>query len=348
MKTLIFNAVESLEFIETEIPRPKSNEILIKIDTCAICTWEQRVYKGLKEVPFPFVGGHEIAGRIVELGSDVSTKNWNIGDSVVYGTNLACGDCYQCRVGNEQNCEHFDHTKKIPSTDFIGMGGFSEYLVVDPRRLFKFDTKLPAEYACLTEPVSCCIHSVNSADVQFGEKVLVFGCGIMGQIHIQLALKRGAYVVAVDMNQDRLDIAKACGAHDVINNSEMNLAEQAHALTNGHGFDAIFNTTPIAPLITQLDDVLAINGRHVLYSSFYPDGDVNISADRLHKKATKLIGTANSNSRDFMQAINLLENEILDIKPYMSKVFDFEDYEEAFQNALDPKNFRIVLQISKD
>lgn len=344
MKTLIFDSIKSLKMVETDIPQPKSHEILIKIDACAICTWEQRVYLGIKKVSFPFVGGHEISGTIIKLGDGVNQNVWNIGDRVVYGTNLACGDCYQCKVGNEQNCEHFNHSKQIPGTNFIGMGGFSEYLLVEPRRLFKVSPNLNAEVACLSEPLSCCIHSINTANIELADKVLIVGCGIMGLFHLQLALKRGAYVVCCDLDQTRLDTAISLGAHATIDSSIEDLNAATNHLTNNHGYDVIFNTIPFAPMIKNLDPLLAINGRHVLYSSYYPDGDLDISADHLHKNASKIMGTANSNSKDFIQAIGLLENNIVDARPFVSKVINFDDYNEAFEAALLKENYRVVLK----
>lgn len=345
MKSAIFDAVKSIKFIDTPIPKPGRHEILIRIEACAICTWEQRVYLGIKEVPFPFLGGHEIAAEIVELGEDVNHLSWSVGDKVVYGTNLACGDCYQCKIGNHQNCEHFDHTKQIPSSDYIGLGGFSEYLIAKPNHLFKYQGVDPIE-ASLIEPVSCCIHSVESSNVEFGDKVMVVGCGIMGLIHVQLALRKGATVIAVDMNKERLDVAKELGAHFIINNKTEDLKRRLSELSHGLGMQHIFNTTPISSVAQEMQQYLSINGHHVLYSSYYPDDPILISPDTLHKKATRIIGTANSNSRDFMRAVAMVEAKTLTLKPFISHVYPFDEIKTALDKAVEGASFRVVLDMN--
>lgn len=345
MKLAVFNKLKSIIIEEIPMPKIRTGEILVKVEACAICTWEQRVYSGVKEVPFPFVGGHEISGEIVKVGEGINHKIWSLGDKVIYGTNLACGDCNQCKSGNEQNCEDFDHEKPIGDTGFIGMGGFSEYIIAKPQHLFKYENLNPID-ASLTEPLSCCIHSVESADIQYGETVMVIGCGIMGQLHVQLSLLKGAKVIAVDMNQNRLDRASENGAHITINNGLENLEERIEATTKGKGVDVIFNTTAISKVAETVQPYLSINGRHILYSSFYPDNPVTISPDTLHKKATKIIGTANSNPRDFMKAIKLLEAGIIDLSQYVDEVYALEDIEEALESAILADKYRVVVSMN--
>lgn len=345
MKLAIFDKKNSIKVIESDIPKIGEGEILVKVHSCAVCTWEQRVYTGVKEVPFPFVGGHEISGEIVELGNKVNRKIWSIGDKVVYGTNLACGDCSQCKMGNEQNCEHFNHEKPIGDTGFIGMGGFSEYVVAKPEHLFIHQSE-NHEVASLTEPLSCCIHSVESANIQLGDTVMVVGCGIMGQLHVKLALLKGAKVIAVDMKQERLDHAKSQGAHIIINNKDIDLNVEIDEITKGKGVDIIFNTTPISSVAQNIQLCLAINGRQVLYSSFYPDIPISISPDRLHKQATRIIGTANSNPRDFMKAVRLIDAKIVDLSQFVNEVYLLDDISNAMESAIKGDKYRVVINMS--
>jgi D-arabinose 1-dehydrogenase-like Zn-dependent alcohol dehydrogenase len=87
---------------------------------------------GVKKVDFPFIGGHELVGKIVKMGKNVDRRQWKEGDNVTVGVTLACKNCYQCKSGNEQNCEHFDHSKQQEGLPAKGMGGFSSHLVVHP------------------------------------------------------------------------------------------------------------------------------------------------------------------------------------------------------------------------
>lgn len=343
MKIAVFKDVEKIEIEEVNDLQLAPHQVLIKVDCCAICTWEQRVYTGVKKVEFPFVGGHEIAATIVQLGDAIDTTHWSIGDKVVYGTYLACGECYYCKTGDEQNCTHFNHNKHIEGTNFRGMGGFSEYLIAETKHLFKYQNITPEE-ACICEPLSCCIHSVNSANIHFKDFTAVVGCGIMGQLHIQLAALKGASVIAIDVNDERLALAKKLGATHIINSAKENAYDTVMALTNGLGAQVIFNTTPISAVASECLTYLAIKGRLVLYSSYYPDVPISISLDTIHKKAQQILGTANSNSHDFMEATQLLSEGIIDLKPFISGVYPLSEIDKALQSSAKGDKFRNIIK----
>ena len=186
MRTAVFTDVKKIELQECERPVPRGNKVLVKIDATAICTWEQRVYTGVNKVEFPFIGGHEIAAHIVEMGEEVNRQEWAVGDQVVVGATLQCRNCFYCKTGNSQSCDHFNHSVHLEGMPHKGMGGLSEYMLVSPDCMFKYDNVTPEE-AAIIEPVSCVVHSVETADIQMGDTVLVIGCGIMGLLHVALA-----------------------------------------------------------------------------------------------------------------------------------------------------------------
>lgn len=346
MKTAVFTDVNKIQFEEVERPVVTPDKILITVNACAICTWEQRVYTGVKKVDFPFIGGHEISGEIIDIGSNIDNKIWGIGDKVVYGTNLACGDCYFCKKGEEQNCLYFDHSKHLEGLPHKGMGGFSEYMLVEPKHIFKYDNVSSLE-ASLTEPVSCVIHSVETADVKFGDIVVIIGCGIMGQLHIQLAKRRGATVIASDMNVERLKQAKKMGADYTNNPDENNLKELVNEVSDEIGAQVVFDTTPISKVAEESVDLLSNLGKLVLYSSFYPDNPIEISPDTLHKKATQIVGTANSNSRDFTEAAKMISEKTINVSDFIDEVYPFDDIENALESAVKGDKYRVVVEFNK-
>ncbi|MBM7712290.1 zinc-dependent alcohol dehydrogenase [Enterococcus xiangfangensis] len=346
MKTAVFYDVKNLVVEETPMPEVPKEKILMKIDTCAICTWEQRVYTGVKKVSYPFIGGHEIAGEIVKIGEAVE-GDWKQGDKIVFGTNLACGHCYYCRIGEEQNCLNFDHSKQQPGLPYRGMGGLSEYLIVDPSDIFSYQNVAPEE-ASLTEPLSCVLHSVETAKVDFGDYVLIIGAGIMGMLHLQLAQKRGAIVIVSDPNEKRLELAKSLGATHVINPVKEDLTEKILAYTENLGAQIIFNTTPISGLIPGLLESLSNTGTMILYSSYYPDEPVGLKFDHIHKTGQQIKGTANSNKRDFIRASRLISQGIVDVKPFITKIYPLSQIEPAFEEAVNTESFRIVIDFEQE
>ena len=346
MKTSVFYDIKNLVVEETPLPEVPNGKILMKIDTCAICTWEQRVYTGVKKVEYPFIGGHEISGEIVQLGEGVE-GDWQIGNQIVFGTNLACGHCYYCRTGEEQNCLNFDHSKQQPGLPYKGMGGLSEYLVVAPENIFSYQNVAPAE-ASLTEPLSCVLHSVETAEVNFGDYVLIVGAGIMGMLHLQLAQKRGAIVIVSDPNEERLKLAKELGAAQIINPVKENLLEKVLSYTENLGAQIIFNTTPNSALIPGLLENLSNTGTMILYSSYYPDEPVGITFDHIHKTGQKIMGTANSNKRDFIRAARLISQGVVNVKPFVTKIYPLSQIQEAFEEAVNTEAFRIVIDFEQE
>lgn len=343
MKTAVFRDVKKIELETCDKPRAAGNKLLVKIDASAICTWEQRVYTGVNQVEFPFIGGHEIAGHIVELGEDVDRAEWNTGDKVVIGATLPCRNCYYCKTGNEQSCEHFNHSAHLEGMPYHGMGGLSEYMLAAPECLFKYDNVEP-EQAAVIEPVSCVVHSVETADVQLGDTVLVIGCGIMGLLHTAICAKQGAAVIASDINEERTALALELGAKFVINPAKENLAERVSDITNGRKAQVIFDTTPIPSVVEDAFQCVGNTGKIVLYSSIHPAEPVPFDPNWVHGKSIQILGTANSNSRDFMRAAQMVSSGVLDLRPFVSEIYEAEDIKQAFESAVKGDKFRIVVK----
>lgn len=346
MRTAVFYGVNNLIVENIEKAVVPKDKILIAIDTCALCTWEQRVYTGVKKVDYPFIGGHEIAGRIVEVGVEVDA-DWKVGDTVVFGTNLACGHCYYCRIGEDQNCLSFNHSKQQEGLPYPGMGGLSEYLVVDPSMIFSYHNVSPAE-ASLVEPLSCVIHSVETADVAFGDYTLIVGAGIMGMFHLLLSQRKGAITIVSDFDEERLKLAKKLGANFVINPTKEVLQDKVFEYTEGLGAQNIFNTTPNPKLIPELLQVLSNTGTMVLYSSYYPDSPVEMKFDHVHKVGQKIKGTANSNKRDFIKASRMISYGLVDVKPFITNIYPLSEIHSAFEEAIHTNSYRVIVDFSQE
>ena len=342
MKTAVFTNIREIGLQECETPVVKKNKVLVRIDACAICTWEQRVYTGVNKVEFPFIGGHEIAGKVVAMGDEINKTEWKIGDKVVVGVTLPCRNCYYCKTGNEQSCEYFNHSAHLDGLPYRGMGGLSEYLLVSPDCIFKYDNISPVE-ACIVEPLSCVIHSVETADVQLGDTVLIIGAGIMGLLHTILCQRRGATVIVSDVNEERLKIAKSLGAKYVINPQKEKLDEKVQEITNGVKAQVIFDTTPIPAVVADTFKCISNVGKIVLYSSIHPAEPVLFDPNWVHSKSIQILGTANSNDRDFMRAAKMVSEGIIDMKPFISEVYSSEKIKEAFESAAKADKFRVVV-----
>lgn len=343
MRTAVFTAVGQIGLQECARPVARGGKALVKIDATAICTWEQRVYTGVNKVEFPFIGGHEIAGHIVALGEDVNGEEWSVGDRVVVGATLQCKNCEACKTGNSQSCGRFNHSAHLEGMPYRGMGGLSEYMLAAPDCMFHYANVAPEE-AAIIEPVSCVVHSVETADVQFGDTVLVMGCGIMGLLHVILASRRGARVIASDPNGERRKMALRMGASVAVDPASEDLPARTEEITSGDKASVVFDCTPIPSLVEDAFRCVKSAGKIILYSSVKPAEGVTFDPNWVHSKSIQILGTANSNERDFVRASRLVSGGVIDVKPFISEIYEAEDVARAFESAVKGDKFRVVVR----
>lgn len=339
-KLAIISGEKKIEIVEKTLRKPEGSQVLVKIDSCAICTLEQRIYNGVMK-RYPFAGGHEAAGTVAAVGSKV--KSLKIGDKVSARMLTSCGECYYCRNGHENQC--VISFKADIHEGVGGPGGFAEYMLLDAKALYKMADDLDLTYAALSEPLACCVHSINNANIELGNDVVVIGVGIMGAFHIQLAKLRGARVIACEVDKARLEIAKKMGADILINSNEVNPIEKVKELTEGRGADVVFCTAALTQLAYDSIQMAGKIGRVIMYSSFHPDKPIELSVNSVHSTEMNITGAVNANTRDFLAATRLLSGRIIDPSLLISEVVPLEKIEYAFERAIDPKTYRIIVKM---
>lgn len=326
---------------EFELRKPEGNQVLVKVDCCAICTLEQRIYLGVMK-RYPFAGGHEMAGTIEAAGEKV--KYLKPGDKVAMRMLTSCGECYYCRSGHENQCVTGFQTSTHEG--LIGPGGFSEYMLVDSRSVYRMAPDIDLTHAALTEPLACCVHSINTADIKFGNDVVVVGVGIMGAFHIQLAKLRGARVIACEMDEERIEIARKMGADVVVNSKKEKAVERVRELTDNRGADAVFCTVAAAEAAEQSVAMAGKLGKVVFYSSIHPDNPIALSANKVHGEETIITGSVNPNPSDFLAATRLLSYKFINPALLISEVVPLSELDRAFRRAVEPSTYRIVVKCS--
>jgi 2-desacetyl-2-hydroxyethyl bacteriochlorophyllide A dehydrogenase len=339
-KLAILSGENKIEIIEKDLKQPEGNEVLVKVDSCAICTLEQRIFKGVMK-RYPFAGGHEAAGTVVAVGSNVKTLK--VGDKVATRMLTSCGECHYCRSGHENQC--VISFKANVHEGVEGPGGFAEYMLLDGKALYKVVESLDLTHAALSEPLACCVHSINNANIELGNDVVVIGVGIMGAFHIQLAKMKGARVIACEVDEERLEVAKKMGADILVNSKQVNAIEKVKELTEGRGADVIFCTAAIPKLAEESIQMVGKLGRVVMYSSFHPDKPIELNVNKVHSTEMNITGAVNPNTRDFLMATKLLSYKMIDPSALISEVVPFENIEYAFNCAVNPKTYRIIVRM---
>lgn len=330
-----------VDYIKVELLNPADGEVLVKVDACALCTLEQRIYSGMLKFDKPYAGGHEVAGHVVKTGDGV--KHIKEGDHVALRLLTSCGECYYCRKGFENQC--IDAFSTSVHKGIFGSGGLAEYMKVSAKSVYKVAEDLDSNHAALTEPLACCIHSINRANIELGDDVVVLGAGIMGAFHILLAKLRGARVIVCEVSDERIEAAEKIGADFLINTAKEDGIKKIKDLTDGRGADISFCTVPLSQVAQQSSSMLGKLGTTILYSSFHPEKPLTISPNQIHSSELMITGSVNPSTKDFLQAAKLLSAKMIDPSPFITHTFTFDRLEEGLAEALNPMSYRVIINI---
>lgn len=341
MRAIAVTEVGKAEIIEVDKPTIGQYELLVKVKATSLCTVEQRNFTGLINMGKPFIGGHEVFGIVEEVGPYCG--DFKVGDHVVF-CQIYCGQCPSCKTGNSTQCENMRNSRA--PLDFNGPvvgGGLAEYVRIPYIQCYHIDDHVKPEWAALTEPMSCCLHSVEKLDIQLGDTIVVVGAGIMGMAQIMLAKMKGARVIVSEPQQERREKALRNGADLGVDPTAEDPIEFVKKHTGGRGAKGVINTTPIAAVWKQAMGMLAPKGKLLAYSSQHPDVPIEVSFGKLHSKEYEYIGTVNGGVEDFTRIVRLLNYDMINVDELIHGVYKFEDCQKAFEDAIKPNTYRCVI-----
>lgn len=235
MKAGVVHARDDIRFEEIETPRPGSGQVRIKVKYTGICGSDVPRVNGNACHYFPNVLGHEFSGVVEELGEGVTMLKK--GDRVAGVPLVPCMKCADCQKGDYSLCRHYSF---IGSREY---GSFAEYVVVPEQNAVKFDENVSFEQGALFEPATIALHGLLRANFQGGGSVAILGGGTIGLFTMQWAKIFGASrVVVFDLLEERLQMAKKLGADEVVNTSLPGYMQYAMDLTNGVGYEYVYET----------------------------------------------------------------------------------------------------------
>lgn len=238
---------KGLTLKEVPTPRPGPGDVLIRVQRVGLCGTDAHIYAwnswAAGRIKPPVTIGHEFAGVIQEIGSDVT--GYAPGEIVTAEGHLACGVCAQCRTGKAHICRYV----KIIGVDING--AFADFIVMPAGNVWKIDPEIPLDIAAIHDPLGNAFHTVMSADVR-GRSVLVTGCGPIGLFCIGIARASGASrIFASEVQPARMEMARMMGAHQVINPTSTDLETAILAQTDGLGVDVMLEMSGHPRAITD-------------------------------------------------------------------------------------------------
>jgi threonine dehydrogenase-like Zn-dependent dehydrogenase len=334
MKALFLTAVGQTEIQEIDKPIPKSDEVLLKIGMVGFCGGDLNGFKGLFELQeYPNVLGHEVGGTIEAMGNQVP-NTFKIGDKATVYPYLNCGKCISCRKGRRNACQD-NKTMGVRRP-----GAMTHYISIHWQDLFVSE-KLSLKELALVEPLTVGFHAAARGRVTNKDKVAVIGCGIVGMGAIASAVNRGAEVIAIDIDDSKMEIAKKIGVAHTINTNIENLHEALMRITDGDGPDVIIEAVGNAITYRAAVDEVAYTGRVVCIG--YAKSTVEFNTGIFVRKEIEILGSRNC-TNEFPEVIAYLEAGKFPVEEVISKLVSLEDSGAALADwAINPKGITKIM-----
>ena len=342
-----------VEVVDIVVPDPGPGEAVVDIQACGVCHTDLHYREGGINDEFPFLLGHEAAGVVEAVGEGVTEVA--PGDFVILNWRAVCGQCRACKKGEPQYCfATHNATQKMTLTDgtelspALGIGAFAEKTLVAAGQC----TKVPEADAAAVGLLGCGVMAgfgaaVNTGGVRRGESIAVFGCGGVGNAAIAGAKVAGATtIIAVDVDDRKLEWAKGFGATHTINAKNEDPVEKIRELTGGHGADVVVEAVGRPETYEQAFYARDLAGRVVLVGVPTPDLKITLPLIEIFGRGGALKSSWSGESlpsRDFPMLVDLYRQSRLDLDGFVSERIGIEDVEAAFEKMHEGSVLRSVV-----
>ncbi len=320
------------------------DEMLVKMETCNICTTDYQQWQGLRDHQgFPMAGGHEWAGIIVEKGDKV-LDIFQVGDRVGTGGS-GCGICDNCRRGLTSDCV-VRHGRQMVN-GFYGNRCFADYVILNQRTAYKLSKEIPAAEAGFLEPLATAVSGNKKVKVSPMEDVVVVGAGTMGLVNAQVAKAFGARVIITELTPKKLERARSMGIADVVDAKSCDPVEEVKKLTGGKGADTVIVAVGNTFAYKQAYQMLKqLRGKMLLFAAGYPKPEMQIDPNEIHYRKIEIIGTMSGNTADFVDSAQLMGKKLVNMGYSLEgKVFPLREIQAAYEAAATPDMYRITVDL---
>ena len=308
---MVLRAPGDLALDQVARPEPDHASVLVRVTHSGICGTDFKIFNGSIPVSYPRIMGHEMAGEVVESG-----------DRVIIDPELYCGVCFHCRIGQTHLC---------PKGILLGRdanGGFAEYVTAPSGHVFPLPASIDSRDAPMIQVLTTCLHAQRQVEIFPAESVVVFGLGVTGQLHIQLAKARGASpVIGVTRSAEKRALAEKLGAHLTIAGGD-DAVKKVRDATEGRGADVAIETVgSVASLGASIN--MTRSGGRVLMFGIITAKEGPLPFYDLYFRELKLIGARVAKSEDYPASIALVERGLVRIEPLVSDVMPLPELKAA-------------------
>lgn len=330
MKALVLQKIGQASVQTVPEPLVSGGNVLLRVRMVGICGSDLNSFRGCNPlVSYPRILGHEVSATVVESSGAISA-----GTDVALSPYTSCGKCASCRRGRSNACQ-FNETLGVQRD-----GALTELIVMPPEKLYP--AKLTTKELCLVEPLSVGFHAVARGRVSATDTVAIFGCGGVGLGAVCASSTRGAITISVDVDDEKLEVARLAGAAHTINGQRESLHQRLSDLTEGRGPDVVIEAVGIPATFRAAVEEVAFTGR-VVYIG-YAKEIVSYDTGLFVKKELDILGSRNAQPEDFQAVIKFLETHRFPLNQAVSLIVPLEQAPDALRAwSENPSQFRKIM-----
>lgn len=333
MKEIELVGIEEFEEKEVEVPEIEADQLLIEPVIFGICGSDVHSYSG--HHPFvdpPIVLGHEYSGIVREVGENV--KNFAEGDRVTSEIVINCGICHSCRDGRYHICENGKYLGNVGWN-----GAMAEYLVMYADKVHKLPQNLSPQQGAMVEPAAVGIHAVRRSNLKVGDTALVLGAGVIGNLTAQALKAAGARkVIITDIIEDRVEKARKTDCGIALNTADISLEDWLEKNIGRENLNIVFDCVGLEHTLNTAINI-ARKGSQIIMVGV-PPTEISVNMAYVQDRELEIIGSLQYIDKDYIRAIEFINNGQLIVEPLITHVLPLSDYKRGFKLAMSDKKAR--------
>ncbi|MEM9658377.1 MAG: galactitol-1-phosphate 5-dehydrogenase [Planctomycetota bacterium] len=341
MKALLLTEYSKL--IVTDLPQPDfgADDLLVRVKSCGICGSDVHGYDGGsgRRIP-PLVMGHEAAGVVADVGSEVT--QFAVGDRVTFDSTVSCGRCGYCQRGRINLCDN-RMVLGVSCGEYRRYGAFAEYVAVPQRIAYKLPDTLSFDAAAMIEAVSVAVHAVHRSTAKEGDSAVVVGAGMIGLLILQVLRHVGCTpIFAVDLDETRLALARRFGADETFDASAQDAATEILQRTAGVGVAAALEAVGATPTVAAAIASVRKGGGVTLVGNI--SAKIDLPLQLVVTRELSLYGTCASQG-EYPECIDLMAQGIVDVGPLITATGPLDEGPAWFErlHSREPGLMKVVL-----
>ncbi len=316
MKAMVLKEYHQLVYQDVPEPTTGPDDVLIEVKACGVCGSDVHGMDGStgRRIP-PIIMGHEAAGIIVQVGSNV--KDVRPGERVTFDSTVYCGSCFYCLRGAINLCDH-RRVLGVSCDEYRHNGAFAEYVAVPQHILYRLPQDVSFEHAAMVEPCSIAFHAVSRTPTSLNDTAVVVGVGMIGLLVVQTLRAVGCgKIIAIDVEPDKLDLSRQLGADITLNSLEAETGSEIQKLTDNRGADIVIEAVGISQSVKTALASVRKGGAVTVIGNLSPH--VELPLQRLVAREITLYGSCASRG-DYPACLDMMARGAIKVDPLISAV----------------------------